>query len=330
MQSIRYVATLATAECDAELFLFLTSLRNLYPWPAGAIEVFIGCTSSLLITTCATSSCLSYNTFRYDKGIHWIPCLDHYGSINRSLMESQPGVWFATKHTDFMMEKVAIMKYALQVQLARHHLLLPQQEKEGTSTFDASSSPDIHVLFLDCDIVLTSELPLIPLNAKVGLSPHHIRQHDEQLFGIYNGGCVYVSDPLALHVWSAATLHSRYFDQSSLEVVASRYEGSKEVFRFGDEVNFGYWRMFQSEEGDATKIVRRFAITEDTKSNLVVTYDGTPLQSTHTHFLNVNLTGGSRTMPLFNELMLRWWGKCSQRNSHYAVLLRAIQQCRKF
>jgi len=219
-----------------------------------------------------------------------VPCLDAYGPcIDRAAMEAQPGVFFPTRHADFMMEKANLLEWAL-------------------SRAEADGDDDSGALFLDCDVTCLAPLPPVPVDAAVAVSPHGIRPLDEELFGRFNGGCFFVRDPGALYQWRRATHRSRYFDQASIEDVArwaTEHRGARGVFEFPPQVNYGYWRMFQSHRA-AEEEVADFSLPgeEATAPGAgPVRYRGAPLQSVHTHF---HLPTGARAVPLFNRLIRRW------------------------
>ena len=308
MKRINHVVTMATAECAAELGLMLHSLCTFNP----DIEVTVGVSSDLLrlvekafdITQLeaptgeqralaalkrimqSTNDCKSnslYDTTASSfSSLRVIPCLDKYGHICRRSMEQSPGVWYPTKHCDFMMEKANLIEAAM-----------------------LSGAPD--ALFLDCDITCLAELPLIPLSTRVGLSPHNIRKLDTDLFGFYNGGWVYMADTEAIFRWRKATISSRYFDQASLEDVAHWVQSVEpsHLFHFPQECNVGYWRVFQSDKSprEVTSQMQvplpipDFSVSSSKESPLQT------LQSVHTHF---HMPVNDRAVPLFNRLVKRW------------------------
>ena len=265
------VCTMATAECADELALFLTSLRQWHP----KVPVFIAASSQLLRAADAQRERLLH-PFLADANISFIPSLDQYGPICRSTMETAKGVWYRqSRHTDFMMEKANIIDHALHV---------------GRT----------NALFADCDVTFLAPLPVQPTSAVVGLSAHGIRGLDERLFGRYNGGYVYVADPAVTFLWRSFAHSSRYFDQAALEDVARAVvseQGAAALHEFPRQVNYGYWRMFQSDASVKDE-VERFGVD---KTGL--TYLSEPLRSVHTHFA---MPSGSRTVPVFNRLVVRW------------------------
>lgn len=289
---IDIVCTMGTRECAQELHLFLTSLRTFHP----QLPVVIGCSSDMLTPSPPSSSHRNLRPYLDDANIRWVSCLDQYGTINRRAMEGQRGVWYGTRHTDFMMEKCNLMELAMGRAARR-------------------TCPT--VAFLDCDLAHLGPLPTIAAASVVGLSPHGICTADEQLFGRYNAGYVVASAPSVLHEWRRATHASRFYDQASLEDVAGAFAGSVDLIP--PQHNYGYWRMFQCK-GSVEDEVRRFSLAPAESAHetgTLILYDGKPLRSVHTHFF----AGGeaAKGMAVFNRLLRRWVRACS--NAAYSAAL---------
>lgn len=305
------VCTMATPECLDELELFLVSLGKHHP----ATPVYVACSTGLDVAfeerlqnrrrqqrTCLPSSTAAAAPPLPLPPVTWVPSLTGYGRISRRAMERVgSGVWYPTRHADFMMEKAAIVEHALaEVQLRHHH------------DHDSQSSSSPWVLFLDCDVCTMAPWPALPHDAAVGLSPHGIRPRDEQLFGRYNGGVVAVRDPLVLFSWRKFTKVSRFHDQASLEDVARSVPPAAR-FEFGRHVNYGYWRLMQQSDpphtatggdvqgrGVAGGELSRFSLDDDGR----IWYDGQqPLQSVHTHLFD---NAAPTPMAVFNRLLVHW------------------------
>ncbi|EKF30928.1 hypothetical protein MOQ_005242, partial [Trypanosoma cruzi marinkellei] len=282
---ISYVCTMGTPECDEELYLFLRCLRVYHP----DTPVIVGCTSAMLKAGENTKS-KAYAGFCNDGRMKWIPCLDPYVPIRRREMERQPGVWYPSRHTDFMMEKANLMEHAMML----------REEHGGVNTGV--------VLFLDCDVVLLNELPRIPSGTEVALSPHRISPRDEALFGRYNGGFVAAASPAPLHEWRRATRHSRFFDQASLENVAQKFAST--LYEIPPQHNYGYWRFFQSYRKNPLLEARQFSMRRiGAQGEWMLCYEGKPLGSIHTHFLDA-IHPRARDISVFNGLMKKWILKC--------------------
>lgn len=344
--------------------------------------------------------------YQHDKNIHWIPSLDPYlvecsfrdqghgsatltsssslnvspsflpQSIDRRKMEQTRGVYFGTRHEDFMMEKAQIMDLAMR----RCSL----SSTGMTSAGDAQQNRLPFVLFLDCDVCTCAAWALPAADERqptssvilessskddkakgatasihssssssslIAVSPHRIRKADERLWGRYNGGCFGTNDPMALFSWKKHTETSRFFDQASIEDVVRDWGGvggggdplsapshsspanglfpqRRRVLEFPVQVNFGYWRLFQSETLTSpalalrsnplsgqmgivrTNEMSRFSISQQDGQRLLL-YDGAPLQSVHTHFFlpeshfgkPSSPGSGDRCMPLFNAFV---------------------------
>lgn len=276
MKVIDCVATMATIECAQELLLFVSSLREHHP----SLLIVVG-------TTTAFSNTVMFKQLSVDRNISWVYCLDQYGSIDRKKMESSKGVWFPTRHADFMMEKANLMQLAFERGLTR-----------------------TGVIFMDCDIVSLSQLSQIPVSCKLAASPHGIARADERLWGKFNGGMLYVSEPHLIFEWKKFTHTSRFFDQASIEDLVDLVSKSSDSFHeFSRQSNYGYWRMFQAPEVAAAKspLLRDGAFNEVAKfcvePGKPITYESRPLQSIHTHFF---LTTTPPEMRLFNMTMKKW------------------------
>lgn len=300
------VCTMATRECATELALFHRSLRTFHP----TLPLYLGCTGEL-VEAVLPSLGTALQPVRDDTHVHWVPCLDAYGpSISRQKMERQAGVWYATRHTDFMMEKANLMELAM---------------RSASPVSSASAAPT--VAFLDCDITLLRALPTVPTTAAVALSPHEMAPQDEALFGRYNGGYVVASSPDVLWEWRRATGTSRYYDQASLEHVADLFSARGQLHCLAAQHNYGFWRLLQPRQGSAFDEAKRFSIAAATGSDaLTIHYDRQPLGSVHTHFF-LHGTAVPRDVRLFNALLLRWMEACTsaaagpRRNSEYAAAL---------
>lgn len=321
MSSNFYVATLATRECADELELLHSSLRAFHS--PEEVPLVVGCSSDLIRHLEKKNRQINSSlSLLSDPSIKWIPCLDSYGAINRQAMERQPGIWYPTRHCDFMMEKANVMDWALQNLTPQNDRRDDQDEnamgKNRVGKAERKSFPVDGVLFVDSDITFFSPLSdMFPASSLIsssssssshvatppilGVSPHEIRQQDEALFGRYNGGMLFAAHPVVLWHWRRATHSSRYFDQASIEDVVEemeRAEGPDAVLKFPPHVNYGFWRMFQSPR-TVEEEAKRFSI----HAGGGICYQGSPLQSVHTHFF---MTTPCREIPVFNSLLKKW------------------------
>ncbi|KPI88409.1 hypothetical protein ABL78_2474 [Leptomonas seymouri] len=312
------VCTMATRECAEELVLFHRSLRVYHP----TLPLYLGCTTEMRDEVSPALAPM-LQTLHDDAHVRWVCCLDAYGPcISRQVMECAPGVWYATRHTDFMMEKANLMELAMR--------------DTHTTTAPASSAAPT-VAFLDCDVTLLHELPTMPATAAVALSPHYIRQADESLFGRFNGGYVVTDTPEVLWEWRRATATSRYFDQASLEHVADVFGQREALHRLPGQHNYGFWRLLQPQRGGTLAEAKRFSIKPwaspkaPATDALTIHYDGHPLCSLHTHF-RLHGANTPRDVRLFNDLLLRWIETCAAagagrlQNHGYAAVLSGLRE----
>jgi len=195
--------------------------------------------------------------------------MDAYAGKTRAEMEALPGKKYDSLFKDYTYEKAAVLEWMFE------------------------SPADEGAWFLDADITLLAPLPQIPYTAIVGLSPHYIRQCDTALYGKYNAGFMWFKSLELLEMWRQAAPASRFFEQAALETVAAA--AGPGLHEFPIQVNFGWWRMFQSPEAPPT-IQAKFSVNRTDKS-VGIRYDGQPLQSVHTHW---KTQSGDRTMFDFN------------------------------
>lgn len=170
--------------------------------------------------------------------------LDKYSNKTRQTLEAE-GKWL-----EFMLEKCSIIDYALQF--------------------------EDHVLFLDADIILfnsiESILEQIPLDYDVGLSRHEIIAQDEQLYGKYNGGFIYVRNKSLTNWWRKESLKSSFFEQKAMDNIPIAFK----TFFFLPQNNFGWWRLCQTV--NPQEVANKFTVQND-----IIHYDSKPLNSIHTH-----------------------------------------------
>lgn len=242
------------------LWDFQVFLKTLAMWHSEA-ELFVYTDESTESQIRSLKTSLKINTR---------PALTKYTGLDRKTMEAMDGVTYATLWTDFMYEKANVLQWM----------------------FESKGGAEQGLWFLDADITFLAPLPTIPDRATVALSPHYIRTVDEMRFGKYNGGFMWIKDPTLLEVWRSAGHGSRFYEQSALESVASAAAGG--LYEFPIQVNFGWWRMFQSI--DAPHIIQsRFGFNRFDKS-IGLRYADHPIQSIHTHWHD-----GTSVTGLFNR-----------------------------
>jgi hypothetical protein len=223
--------------------------------------------------------------------------MNDYTDQTRKMMEATSGKRYESMFHDYTAMKLDIIKIAL----------------------DDSKLP---VFFLDSDICLMAPLPVLPNTIKLGLSPHYIRERDEFLFGRYNAGFLYMNDIRLLDVWRAAIYGSRFFEQAALEDLAKHVitNNADEFIEFGESVNFGWWRMFQSSKTPAEQMAR-FGINRKVGAGIIL--DNIPLQSIHTHF-----TEKEGSTEAFNKFIIAQLLKLERAHKLAQILLKGIQTLR--
>lgn len=231
-----------------------------------------------LIVDTETKNKIEKVTPKLKLDITWNVALDKYTGLDRNKMNKISPTMF----TEFVMNKCEIMKMALK------HV------------------PD--TLFLDSDMVILDEINDIDNSKMLGVSPHYIRQPDCILYGYYNAGLLWTKSEEVINDWVLFTKTSRFHEQGSIEDIVNKYSN----FKFGENYNFSWWRVFQSDE-DPKKIVSYLGSNAQSQ----LTYKGLPLKIIHTHFKNE--INKEANVVNFNNMMLQAFIQLQQK--YYKQLL---------
>jgi hypothetical protein len=246
------ICTLANEHALHDLELFVKSLSL---WNANPPPLYIYCTK--LVADALPG-------FKYAGKMHTKQVLQQYEGLSRATMEKAPSKkGYPNLFYDFTLEKCALLEWSLKSVSAGN-------KQRG-------------VLFCDADLVWLGPIPKISAENRIGLSHHCIRKMDELKYGIYNAGFLWTNDIEMPAKWLQASKSSRFFEQAALEDLALEYT-DKQLVKFGQEVNYGWWRMFQSDDTVQEK-QSEWTIKRDpqqTHSGLLVR--GVPLVCIHTHF----------------------------------------------
>jgi hypothetical protein len=241
----------------------------------------------------ATDSFTPVKSVGWKGTMHVRTTLDEYKGLNRSLMEAMGGKEYENLWTDFMYEKANVMEWMF-----------------------SAGAPS--AWFLDADITFLAPLPTIPETAKLALSPHYIKPGDEARFGHYNGGFLWMRDPKYLAPWRHAGHTSRFYEQAALEAIGAAAHSAGELYEFPPQVNFGWWRMYQSVE-PPSKLMTKFTIFRPDNS-IGIRYDNQPLQSVHTHWHDAS--GGAATQ--FNNFLVMFMRRFSSAHKPLQQFMRAL------
>jgi hypothetical protein len=246
------LCTLANEHALQDLDLFLKTLAL---WNAAPPPLYLYCTK--LVAD-------AIKTFKYPGKIHTKQVLQAYEGLSRAQMEKAPSKkGYPNLFYDFTLEKCALMEWSLKSVSAGN-------KERG-------------VLFCDADLVWLGPVPKIPAEKQLALSHHCIKRVDEMKYGIYNAGCLWTNDAEMPTKWLEVSKSSRFFEQAALEDLALQYK-EDQLFKFGQEVNYGWWRMFQSDDTFQDKqadwLIKRNP--QQAHSGLLV--KGNPLVCIHTHF----------------------------------------------
>ena len=258
---------------DLQLLLFTLELWNSTP-----PDVYLYCDSKV-------STWISKKQ-RYKGKLITKEALNRYTGLTRTDMESRPGKTFQTLFGDFTAEKPLLFQWA----------------------FSQMTSTEKGLLFCDADICFLASLPEIPKGATLALSPHMIRKRDTDKYGIYNAGFLWMESPETAKVWFELCKTSRFFEQGCLEDLKTL---SQSTYEFPIQVNYGWWRMFQSDTSVEER-KKEFSVHRQGNLHSGILVQEKPLNSVHTHFFGTN---DMSTLD-FNSYMMRWFMvlKTSQRN----------------
>lgn len=247
------IATLANESALYDLKLLCTTLQV---WNAEPPTIYLYCSSAVVKQL--------NTTIKYTGKIEYKVCLDAYSNLTRQMMESKPSKrGLSNLFHDFTEEKCGLMDWALKS-------LPSEKRKQG-------------ILFCDADIFWLSELPTIPEGKTLALSPHMIRPHDESKYGHYNAGFLWTNQETMSEKWREACKTSRFFEQAALEDLADSTPDT-ELYIFGEEYNYGWWRMYQSPQSFQEQ-QKAWTIHRDLSqrhSGLCV--NGKPVYCIHTHW----------------------------------------------
>jgi hypothetical protein len=235
------IATLANKSALHDLNVILFSLQL---WNSSLPNIYIYCDS--FIESYLTTS-------KPYKGKVFIKnALNSYTNYNRSQMEKIKGKEFSTLFGDFVCEKMSLLNWVF------------TQEKE--------------VLFCDADICFLGSLPTINTDKQLVLSKHEIRRSDEERFGIYNAGFLYLKDSSIPDKWKEFSKKSNFFEQLSLEDLTEVYTFET----FSIQNNYGWWRLLQGKESE--EVLKKKWSIKRTVNSSGVAVEGEPLLSVHTHW----------------------------------------------
>jgi len=245
------IATLANQHAIEDLRIFFSSLQL---WNTELPPVYLYCCSIVL-------DYLDKHTL-YKGPLYCKVVLDAYSKLDRKSMEKLPSQNGLTNlFHDFTQEKCDLMDWALKS-------LPTDKVQQG-------------VLFCDADLCWLGPLPSIPFGKTLGLSPHMIHPNDEVLYGTYNAGLVWMNDSAHPILWKQLCKHSRFFEQAALETLDD-YTNEEQIHRFGQEHNYGWWRLFQSPNGLVHQKAAWSVHLSKSHSGLCV---GTiPVSCIHTHW----------------------------------------------
>jgi hypothetical protein len=246
------LATLANYHALDDLRIFFQSLQL---WNTPTVYLF-----------CTNHVKEALRSFGYKGTIQVLVGLEVYEGLTRQQMETRPSrKGFPNLFYDFTQEKCALMEWAL----------------NSLSEVDKPRG----VLFCDADLCWLGPIPEQLPWKHLGLSPHEIRQGDEDRYGKYNAGWLWMNSLDLVGAWRLACRTSTFFEQKALETLVD-----DKTFVYGSHINYGWWRMFQGKTS-AEELQKLWSIRRDPDqkhSGLLV--QGEPLVCIHTHWKTTDLT----------------------------------------
>lgn len=253
-------AGIATLVNEAALSDFILLLKTLQIWNREPPRLFVYCCS-------VVHEYIQQQTI-YSGKIYTTVQLDAYKGLNRQGMEqSKSRKGRGSLFHDFTEEKCELMRWALSQ--------LDENDRERG------------ILFCDADILWLGSIPQIQKGKVIGLSQHMIRKRDEECYGEYNAGFLWTNSTTVIDTWKEACVTSRFFEQAALEDVAKSVE--KELLHlFPEQINYGWWRLFQNENPSEIKKWKISSKLETTNTGIII--NEKPLLCIHTHWKTTDAT----------------------------------------
>ena len=206
----------------------------------------------------ATDDKTNISSIKHKCTINTKISMNAYTGKTRKIMEKTKGVIYDNLFKDFTYEKANVLRWMFEVQ--------PSLKNTGA-------------WLMDSDILHLGKLPTIPSSATLALSPHFVNIQDENLYGHYNAGMLWLKDVSLLDVWTKAGFTSRFYEQASLEEVAKAAQNT--LYEFPVQVNYGWWRLYQGLS-PSRELRSKFTVMDDPTS-IGICYEGKPITSMHTH-----------------------------------------------
>jgi hypothetical protein len=253
------IAVLANSNALEDLELFFASLQL---WNSKPPPIYMFCTNKVQ----------DWLPGKYRGEISSTPVLNPYEGLTRQQMERKPSSKGRPNlFHDFTEEKCGLMRFALRS--------LKEDQKKGG------------VLFCDADLFWLGPLPKIAEGSCLVLSPHMIHKQDEDKYGRFNAGLLWTNSEEVIDTWEEACKTSHFFEQAALEQL--------EVYNpsfFPVQVNYGWWRMYQSPSGLQVQQAAWSIKRDPQERHSGIQVEGRPLICIHTHWKTTD-----HVTHLFNE-----------------------------
>ena len=242
-----HLATLAT---NAAIDDLRTLLKSLDFWNAAApptVHLF-----------CDAAVTAALPSIAYKGTILTKECLNDYTGLTRAEMERMAGTHYKNRFFDFVCEKLTLLDWVFET--------TPEATESG-------------VLFCDADICFLGPLFKIPLDTELAVSPHMIRTADENRYGVYNAGMIWMKSPDTVRLWREACAHSTFYEQIAIGDIVRIVN---KVYMIPVTENYGWWRLWQGRES-IQELQSRWGLRLNTDgAGITISYQ--PLGSVHTHF----------------------------------------------
>ena len=194
------------------------------------------------------------------------------------------------KHSDF--SRIDYMKTKKTEQITDFFI-------QSTYAMDYALNLFNNTMYLDCDILLLSSIGDMDLTKDLGLCPHYISKEDEQQYGTYNNGNLFINNK-TFPEWYRASVNdtekTQFYDQYILNECHKFYSVNILPINY----NFGWWRILQVSSDESKKRVNNFHL------NNLLHYNNSPMKTIHTHFIYKDNPGNSNQFIYqFNNIILQ-------------------------
>ena len=258
-ESVQCISTMATENSYKDLQLMLFSLYQFHP----TMKVYVVCDDfvgeALFGKTDKDGNVVEEGWLSLNVPTLQIICIEslsQYTEMNRQQMEKN-GTWLM-----FMLRKCDGIDYAM------------HNDNQRNVLFVDSDMVFLNTIEDQCGIDNTHNGMTMAID--IGRSPHYNRKVNQEQFGKYNGGFLFINHHGFTDWWKfASSTKSRYYEQASIEDADEAFS----TFDVPIQYNYGWWRLYECEPNQIVEREKQFRVIDGT-----LMYDGSPLRTIHTHF----------------------------------------------